>query len=817
MKRLLIGLAILASAAHAQTVRGSIDYKTQIRNKPITTGTAAPSASVCNESSELNTYYLQTGNPASVVSQMWACEQTGAATYSWFPISHKTGTAAPATCVVGQVFFDTDATAGQNWFGCVATNTWALMSGGGTPTSIPDATPMEGSLLATAIVASGTPAAGKGSVYVDSTSKNLAIKDDAGVVKHGVQTKAPVANNFATGINDAGVVSVAQPTPADLALGTLATAMTVGAGGSVAPTSATVGSVSANQLNGVSLAGLQTGPLANTTTTGIPRAATATDMSIPVACLDAGSTDAYACTLAPVIASYTTGAHYRFKANTANTGAASIAFNSISPVVAIKKVAGGITTDLATNDIRAGQYVDLVYDGTNMQMQSTLGNAPSAGADAVLGNANLVTVGRMTAVSAAGTITELAGITAAAGAITATTVIAALTGNAATATALAANPAACTAGQYVTDIAADGTLTCSAPPAPGVGATVNLTDFEPTVATDTVTIKAGRARIGNYAPVEIAQGTAQFTAGTGNAKIFIDQNNNLVCHMATGITATVTGPLTCSNVATPTFLANSIPIANLTVTSGPMAVALTNDYRAFFSNRGVSAGTGMSITDAGGVATIGVDTASVMLLGGTNAPTGSMDLTGTSALTINAEATGTTLTTVSKTWIPATVCTGTTATLNWDTIATLAPGTACTARTTNTGLIRGLATFSNSEISQMQTAIMLPSDWTGAIDLRFKWQTSATAGSVVWQAATICVADAEVNDVAWNTASTVTDVAKGTTLQANDASIAGLTATGCAAGELLHLKIFRDPAHASDDLAATADLIGVEVTTRRVQ
>jgi len=185
--------------------------------------------------------------------------------------------------------------------------------------------------------------------------------------------------------------------------------------------------------------------------------------------------------------------------------------------------------------------------------------------------------------------------------------------------------------------------------------------------------------------------------------------------------------------------------------------------------------------------------------------------------TLDVEATGNIITTVQKMWFEAVNCTGTTPSLNWDTIATLAPATACTAGTTNTGLIRGLASFSNAEISQMQTHFKLPGDWAGAIDLKFKWQTSATSGSVVWQAASICVADAEVDDVAWNTASTVTDVAKGTTLQTNDASITGLTTTGCAAGELLHLKVFRDPAHASDDLAAAADLIGVEVTTRRAQ
>lgn len=97
---------------------------------------------------------------------------------------------------------------------------------------------------------------------------------------------------------------------------------------------------------------------------------------------DAGSTDTYAATLDPAPTGYVTGRHYRFKANTANTGAATINFNSLGAKT-IKKCAGGITTDLATNDIRAGQWVDLVYDGTNMQMQSLLGNAPAGGSGGI--------------------------------------------------------------------------------------------------------------------------------------------------------------------------------------------------------------------------------------------------------------------------------------------------------------------------------------------------------------------------------------------------------------------------------------------------
>lgn len=93
---------------------------------------------------------------------------------------------------------------------------------------------------------------------------------------------------------------------------------------------------------------------------------------------DAGANDTYVVTLVPAPAAYITGEHYRFKANTANTGACTVNFNGLGAKT-IKKAAGGITTDLADNDIRAGQWVDLIYDGTNMQMQSLLGNAPGSG------------------------------------------------------------------------------------------------------------------------------------------------------------------------------------------------------------------------------------------------------------------------------------------------------------------------------------------------------------------------------------------------------------------------------------------------------
>lgn len=184
--------------------------------------------------------------------------------------------------------------------------------------------------------------------------------------------------------------------------------------------------------------------------------------------------------------------------------------------------------------------------------------------------------------------------------------------------------------------------------------------------------------------------------------------------------------------------------------------------------------------------------------------------------TLDAEGTGNAITLSSKIWLPAAGCAGTTGTLMWDTLAANAPTATCSAGSTETTMMRGAADFPDSDGAySLQQIIMLPDDWTGAVDVKFLWKAAATSGDAVWQVATSCVADAEANDAAYNTANTVTDTAKGTTLQLNTATITGITMTGCAAGELLHLKVQRDRTHASDSITGVISLIGVEVTTRR--
>lgn len=81
---------------------------------------------------------------------------------------------------------------------------------------------------------------------------------------------------------------------------------------------------------------------------------------------DAGASDTYAISLPVAPASYVTGAVFRFKANTVNTGAATLNVNSLGA----KTIKKNYNVDLVDGDIKANQIVSVVYDGTNFQLLS---------------------------------------------------------------------------------------------------------------------------------------------------------------------------------------------------------------------------------------------------------------------------------------------------------------------------------------------------------------------------------------------------------------------------------------------------------------
>lgn len=111
-------------------------------------------------------------------------------------------------------------------------------------------------------------------------------------------------------------------------------------------------------------------PFRNSPGSTVP--STATNLSGPNFCADAGSSDTYACDLSPAIAAYVSGTFLWFKANTLNTGPGSVNFNS-KGALPLKKILGSITLDIITGDILAGQWVGGFYDGTNFQVATQLG------------------------------------------------------------------------------------------------------------------------------------------------------------------------------------------------------------------------------------------------------------------------------------------------------------------------------------------------------------------------------------------------------------------------------------------------------------
>lgn len=185
--------------------------------------------------------------------------------------------------------------------------------------------------------------------------------------------------------------------------------------------------------------------------------------------------------------------------------------------------------------------------------------------------------------------------------------------------------------------------------------------------------------------------------------------------------------------------------------------------------------------------------------------------------TLDAEGTGNSLTQAFKIWFAAAGCNNATASSFWD-LPTSTPAVAACVTGTNTQ--KGVLQFADTSGGfSAQNNILLPSDWSGTVDARIIWRTSATSGNAKFSLSTICVAvDAtETDDPSFNTASTVTTAAAGTANRLQTSSITTLTVTGCAANEFMHIKLFRDGNDGSDTLSASLDVIGLEITIRRAQ
>lgn len=185
-------------------------------------------------------------------------------------------------------------------------------------------------------------------------------------------------------------------------------------------------------------------------------------------------------------------------------------------------------------------------------------------------------------------------------------------------------------------------------------------------------------------------------------------------------------------------------------------------------------------------------------------------------VTLDGEGSGNTITLTEEAWFDVAACQNATAQLVWDEPTSNAPAAACD---TGTNTQKGYASFDATTDESFQMNWVLPTGFTGNIDIHFIWKAAATTGAVGWCAQLIRVADASTSDPAYPAQAAgncVSDTAKGTTLQENHATISGVTCTSCAARDHVYVRISRDAngGAVTDDMAGDAHLMKVGRTWR---
>ena len=213
---------------------------------------------------------------------------------------------------------------------------------------------------------------------------------------------------------------------------------------------------------------------------------------------------------------------------------------------------------------------------------------------------------------------------------------------------------------------------------------------------------------------------------------------------------------------------------------------------------------GNTLSAAAGSATVTVPAATDTLVGRATADT----LTNK---TIDAEAAGNTITLPFYVQLPAAGCNNATANPNWDLPTTNAPTPNCL---TGTNTQQGTMDFDDTAARTMQTSFALPPGWTGNVDVDISWLVTAGGGSntVKFTVATACSAAGATFDPAFNAANTITSGTVGANNAMNVTSQTAITMTGCAAGNVLHVKFGRDN---TDTSTATVRVFNVALTIRR--
>lgn len=149
---------------------------------------------------------------------------------------------------------------------------------------------------------------------------------------------------------------------------------------------------------------------------------------------------------------------------------------------------------------------------------------------------------------------------------------------------------------------------------------------------------------------------------------------------------------------------------------------------------------------------------------------------------------------------------------SWTPRTTSGPASNTLEMTTNKNMVRTLD-FDATTQEFAQLDIRFPKSWNeGTITFQPVWSHAATATNfgVVWGLDAVAVSDGDALDVAFGTAQTSTDTGGTTNTEYVAPESSAITIAGTpAVGDVVQLRIHRDPANGSDTLAIDARLHGV--------
>src|ERR1700693_680352 len=224
----------------------------------------------------------------------------------------KAGTILPATCGVGEAFYQTNAPAGANLYTCTALNAWTLQIGLAGPTGPAGATGTAGAAGANGSVA-----------HVQNAGTALPVEATLNFTSGGC-TDDPT--NGRTNCNGAGI-----------------SGLSIDVNGTAQGTQPTLNMISGSGIVQVCAnnAGANRVDCTPSLNTAVALTIATSQAGKPDFCNSTNGTEAYTCSLSAsaILTAYTAGMHLTLNADTTNTGAATLNVDSVG-VKNIKKSDG---------------------------------------------------------------------------------------------------------------------------------------------------------------------------------------------------------------------------------------------------------------------------------------------------------------------------------------------------------------------------------------------------------------------------------------------------------------------------------------------